>query len=251
MQNDLLIPIWGMAIIFLFVAFIYSSIGLGGGTSYTAIMVIAGVIVAFIPTISLLLNVLVSSLGTYHFIRNKHFETKLVLPFLITSMPMSFIGGSLSIEKEIIQLVLLTSLILIALRIYIWDHISLRINLNENQQLFVSLSTGAVLGLIAGIAGIGGGIYLIPLILFFNLGTIKQAAACAVIFVFLNSIMGLFGRFNHNYSDEIYSYWPLILAVILGGFLGSRLGSSSLSPLILQKLLGVIVLIAIIFLIIK
>ena len=251
MINELIFPIWGIAILFFIIALIYSSIGLGGGTSYTALMVILGVNLALIPVISLLLNILVSFLGTYHFVKNKHLNLSLVLPFLISSMPMAYLGGSLHIEKNIFQYVLLISLILTALRIYFWGHIRLRINLNETQKLGVSLISGAFLGLISGLVGIGGGIYLIPLILFFNLGNIKQAASCAVIFVFLNSSMGLFGKLNQSISNDVLSYWPLILAVIFGGFLGSRLGSSSFNPDILQKILGIVILIAIFFLLFK
>ena len=248
---ELILPVWGLAIIFLFISFVYSSVGLGGGSSYTAIMAIVGVTILFIPTISLFLNVLVSAIGSYHFARNKHVNLHLLLPFLISSMPMSFIGGSMQLDKEIFQYILLVSLSLVVMRIYLWDQISLRIEINEKQKLGISILFGALLGLIAGIVGIGGGVYLVPLIILFNLGSVKEAAGCAVIFVFLNSVMGLFGRINQHHINEIINYWPLAIAVITGGYLGSRLGSISLNAKIMEKILGIIILCAIVLLIIK
>ena len=250
-MTELILPMWGLVIIFLLIAFAYSSVGLGGGSSYTAIMAVTGVSMVFIPTVSLFLNVLVSTLGTYHFTRHKHVNLKLLVPFLVSSMPMSFIGGSLQLDKEIFQYILLVSLLLVVMRIYLWDQISLRIEINERQKLRISIFSGGLLGLIAGIVGIGGGIYLVPLILLFNLGTVKEAAGCAVIFVFLNSTMGLLGRANQYQITEIINYWPLVLAVIVGGYLGSRLGSVSLSPKIMEKVLGGIILCAIALLINK
>jgi hypothetical protein len=245
-MNELILPMWGLVLIFMAIAFTYSSVGLGGGSSYTAVLAVTGVSIIFIPTVSLLLNILVSSLGTYHFTRYKHVNFRVLLPFLVSSMPMSFLGGSLHLEKEIFQYILLFSLVLVVLRIYFWDQVSLRIQLNANQSLILSIISGGILGLIAGIVGIGGGIYLAPLVLLFNLGTVKEAAGCAVIFVFLNSFTGLLGRANQHQINDVISYWPLVLAVIVGGFLGSRLGAISLNPKIMEKVLGGILIFAII-----
>ena len=248
---ELIIPFWGLVLIFLFIAFVYSSVGLGGGSSYTAVMAITGVSIVFIPTVSLLLNILVTSLGTYHFTRHKHVNFSLLLPFLLSSMPMSFLGASLHLDKGIFQYILLFSLVLVVLRIYFWDQVSLRIEINQKQKLLLSILTGGILGLIAGIVGIGGGIYLAPLILLFNLGTVKEAAGCAVIFVFLNSVMGLLGKASQDQINELIAYWPLVLAVIVGGFLGSRLGAVSLNPKVMEKVLGVILIFAILIILFK
>jgi hypothetical protein len=240
---------WGLVLIFLLIAFAYSSVGLGGGSSYTAVLAVTGVSIIFIPTVSLLLNIFVTSLGTYHFTRYKHVNFRLLLPFLFSSMPMSFLGGSLHLEKEIFQYILLFSLMLVVIRIYFWDQVSLRFDINEKQKLILSIVTGGILGLIAGIVGIGGGIYLAPLILLFNLGSVKEAAGCAVIFVFVNSLMGLLGRANQNQINDLISYWPLVLAVIVGGFLGSRFGAVSLNPKVMEKVLGGILIFAIVIII--
>ena len=246
-MDGLMIPLWSMAIIFFMVAFAYSSVGLGGGSSYTALMAIAGVSILVIPSISLILNLVVTFVGSYHFVKQRHLSVSLLLPFLASSIPMSFIGGSLHLDPLIFQFILLLSLVLIAARIYLWDSLSLDFDLTNNQRIVVSLILGAILGLIAGIVGIGGGIYLVPLIIILNLGTLKQAAACAVIFVFLNSLSALLAKFAFH-DIPIMSFWPLIIAVFLGGFIGSRISSSSLDPKLMEKILGGIILLAIVLL---
>ena len=141
-------------------------------------------------------------------------------------------------------------MILIAARIYLWDELSFNIETTSKQRTVIALTIGAILGLIAGIVGIGGGIYLVPLIVMLNLGSVKQAAACAIIFILLNSLTGLLARLTHH-DIELMDYWLLIIAVILGGFLGSRLSSTSLNPRIMEKVLGGIILIAVVLLTFK
>ncbi len=231
-------------------AFIYSSVGLGGGTSYTALMALFGVSTLAIPMISLSLNLFVTSVGSYNFIRNKHARIKLILPFLITSIPMAYWGGSFKLPKEIFYWVLLISLIFIAVRIYIWQDTTLKLNINQNEKTFLSLIAGSIFGLVAGIVGIGGGIYLIPLIIILGLGSEKEAAACGAIFIWFNSFSGLLSRFQYN-SIDLTNYIPLIVAVIAGGALGSFMGSFKFSPKVMEKMLGAVIIIAIIFLIRK
>jgi uncharacterized membrane protein YfcA len=146
--------------------------------------------------------------------------------------------------------VLLISLIFVALRIYLWQDTSLRLNLNKRQKIVISLISGLILGLIAGIVGIGGGVYLVPLIIVLGLGSHKEAAACGAIFVWLNSLAGLSSRIQHNAID-LSDYIPLIAAAIIGGSLGSFFGSFRFSPKIMEKILGAIIIIAIILLLKK
>lgn len=244
------LPLWGLAISFFVVAFAYSSVGLGGGSSYTAIMAIVGLSAVLIPTLTLTLNLFVTAIGSYHFIRNKHANFALVLPFLISSMPMAYVGGSLHLGKEVFQYVLLASLIVVAVRIYILGELTTRFYPTDSQKLLIAIGSGSILGLVAGIVGIGGGIYLIPLILIFNLGSAKEAAACASIFIFLTSMTGLLARLQ-NHEVDLLAYWPLFAAVVVGGFAGSKLGATTLNPKVMEKVLGVIVLLAIVLLTIK
>ena len=160
---------------------------------------------------------------------------------------MAYLGGSLQLSKELFYWILLISLIFVASRIYFWKNISFQLNLNRQQQLILSLFSGSILGLIAGIVGIGGGIYLVPLIIILGLGTEKEAAACGVIFIWLNSAAGLISRLQYNAID-LSNYIPLVIAVIVGGTIGSYIGSFKLSLKQMDKILGIIILVAILFL---
>ncbi len=235
------------ASLFFIVAFTYSSVGLGGGSSYTALMALFGISTLAIPLISLSLNLLVTTIGSFNFIKKGHARIKLILPFLVSSIPMAYIGGSIQLPKEIFYWILLISLIFVALRMYFWKNPTLQLNISQNGRIVVSLIAGSILGLIAGIVGIGGGIYLVPLIIILGLGTGKEAAACGAIFIWLNSCSGLISRLQYN-SINLADYVPLIAAVLVGGAMGSFMGSSRFSPKAMEKILGVVIIVAIIFL---
>lgn len=239
-----------MSCLFFLVAFTYSTVGLGGGSAYTALLSLLGVSTLAIPMVSLSLNVCVTSVGSYNFIRNRHARIKLVFPFLISSIPMSYLGGALTLPKEVFYWLLLVSLIFVAVRIYMWNEMTMRLNINQNEKIIISIIAGLVLGLVAGIVGIGGGIYLVPLIIILGLGTKKEAAACGAIFVWLNSISGLLSRLHYNSIDLTY-YLPIIAAVVIGGATGSFMGSFRFPPRVIEKMLGLVVIVAIALLIRK
>lgn len=233
-----------IAAIFFVIAFVYSSVGLGGGSSYTAMMAIMGFSVLAIPMISLSLNLLVTTIGSYNFVRKKHLKWRLIMPFLVTSIPMSYLGGSLHVSKELFYWVLLVSLCFVAARIYLWKVTKLPLNMSKQGKMIVSLVAGSVLGLVAGLAGIGGGIYLVPLIILLGLGNAKQAAACGVVFVWLNSLFGLLSRLQYN-PMEIGVFPYLVVAVLIGAAIGSYMGASRFSSKKMEKILGLIILVAI------
>ncbi len=236
-----------LPLIFFIVAFVYSSVGLGGGSSYTALMAIVGMGTLVVPMMSLSLNLFVSTLGGYNFLRNKHGKLSIILPFLISAVPFAYLGGALHLSKTVFLWVLLMSLIVVAVRIYFWKDAGFRLDLNRQKKIIISLIFGSILGLVAGIVGIGGGIYLIPIIIMFRIGSPKEAAATAAIFVWSVSFSGLVSRLQYN-SIDLTQYMPLITAVIIGGFLGSYMGSFKLSPKAMEKILGLIILMAIVFL---
>jgi uncharacterized membrane protein YfcA len=236
-----------LAVLFFIVAFAYSSVGLAGGSSYTALMAIFGFNTLAIPMISLSLNLFVASIGSFNFLRNKHGKIKLIIPFLISSMPMAYLGGALRLPKAIFYWILLISLVFVAIRIYFWQNTKIKLNIDHKGKIFISLLAGSVLGFVAGIVGIGGGIYLVPLIIILGLGTEKEAAACGVIFIGLNSFAGLLSRYQYN-SIDLTNYIPLIIAVIAGGIFGSFMGSFKFSPKVMEKILGGVVIAAIFFL---
>jgi hypothetical protein len=246
--TDILTSPYIIALLLFVVALAYSSVGLGGGSSYTALLAIAGYSSATIPMVSLALNLIVTSVGSYNFIRHKHANYRLVAPFLLSSMPMAYLGGALQLPQELFFWLLLVALLFVAARIYFWKDSTLHLGLGNTGKIIVSLVAGSVLGLVAGITGIGGGIFLVPLIIILGLGTVKEAAACGAIFIWLNSLAALVSRLQYNAID-LLEHVPLFVAVILGGTLGSLLGSSRLSRNAMEKILGVIVLVAIVFLV--
>ncbi len=161
---------------------------------------------------------------------------------------MAYLGGSLKLPRVIFYWILLISLVIIVIRIYFWQNTTIRLNIDHKTKIFISLLTGSILGFIAGIVGIGGGIYLVPLIIMLGLGTEKEAATCGAIFIWLNSFTGLLSRLQYN-SIDLTNYIPLIIAVLAGGTFGSFMGSYKFSPKLMEKILGSVIIVAIFFLI--
>ena len=239
-----------LAAIFLCIAYFSASVGLGGGSCYTALLAVSTAIPLAIPLISLTLNLVVTSAGSYQFIRHRHASWKLITPFLVSSMPMAYLGGSLQLPKPLFYGILFTSLTVVVVRIFFYKKTSFNWKLTGWKRLIISLISGALLGFIAGVVGIGGGIYLVPLIIIFNLGTEKQAAASGSIFIWLNSITGLTARLQHN-SVNIQDYLPLVIAVAIGGVAGASMGATKLKPQTMQKILGCIIIVALCLLVQK
>ena len=234
--------------LFLLIAFIYSSVGLGGGSSYTALMAIFGINYQIIPTTSLTMNLIVTFISMIHFWKNGHGRLNLIIPFLVTSIPMTFVAGSLDVPEIFFKLFLLATLILVAVRIYIINDLKIWIQLINTQKWIFILTIGAILGFIAGAVGIGGGIYLVPLIIMFGLGTEKEAAAAGAMFIWVNSLVGVIARSQIGTFD-LQFILPLAIAVLIGGFGGSYLGAVKLEPKTIQKVMSSVIFIAIIFLI--
>jgi uncharacterized membrane protein YfcA len=232
-----------LGIIFAMVAFSYASVGLGGGSSYTALLAIFGAGVTTIPMVSLTLNVLVTTVGSIVFLLQRHARLRLIAPFLISSIPFAYVGGMLHLPKILFYLLLVISLIFAAMRIY-FPQETKPLELDNRGKFFLALGCGAILGLVAGIVGIGGGVYLVPLILLLGLGTAKEAAACGAFFIWVNSVAGLAARLQYN-SIDLVPYMPLIIGAVAGGLVGSILGAGRFEPRTMQKILGSILVIAI------
>ena len=243
---DLTISISLLAVIFAIVAFFYASVGLGGGSSYTALLAIFGAGVTTIPMVSLTLNVLVTTVGSIVFLSQKHARLRLIAPFLISSIPMAYLGGMLHLPKILFYLVLLLSLAFAAVRIY-FPKETKPLGLDDRGKFFLALGCGAVLGLVAGIVGIGGGVYLVPLILLLGLGSAKEAAACGAFFIWVNSMAGLASRLQYN-SIDLVPFVPLIIGALAGGIAGSIMGAGRFEPRTMHKILGSILVVAILFL---
>jgi uncharacterized membrane protein YfcA len=245
-MTDLTIPISLLAVIFAMVAFFYASVGLGGGSSYTALLAIFGASTLTIPMVSLTLNLLVTTVGSLIFLSQRHVRLRLLTPFIISSIPMAYVGGMLHLPKILFYMVLLVSLAFAAMRIY-FPRETKPLKLDEHGKFFLALGCGAVLGFIAGVAGIGGGVYLVPLIILLGLGNAKEAAACGAFFIWVNSMAGLAARLQYN-SIDLMPFMPLVIAAVVGGMAGSLMGAKRFEPRTMQKILGTILLAAIFFL---
>lgn len=247
-MESLLISPLGLAVLFFAISVAYASVGLGGGTAYTALLVIVGASYQAIPTVSLSLNVIATAIGSFVFLRARHGRASLILPFLLTSVPAAYVGGSLPVAPDVFYGVLFVTLVLVAVRIFVGKDVAIDLDLGRKQQIALSLAIGTVLGLVAGIVGIGGGIYLVPLIIIFGLGTEREAAACGALFTGINSVAGLAARMQH-YAVEMADLLPLAGAVGVGALLGARMGASWLARRTMRRVLGGIVLLAIVLLI--
>ncbi|MEC9456233.1 MAG: TSUP family transporter [Candidatus Neomarinimicrobiota bacterium] len=237
-----------LPLLFVMVAFIYSSVGLGGGSSYTALLAIFGISYLIIPTTSLALNLIVTSIGVINFWRNGHGRLGLIGPFILTSIPMTYLAGTLPLSKDIFQLLLLITLIMLVIRIYFLNNLQFSFQLSGARKWVFILGLGAVLGFLAGAVGIGGGIYLVPLIIMFGLGSEKEAAAAGAMFIWVNSLVGLIARSQAGTFDADFIV-PLAGGVIVGGFGGSYLGAVRFDANTIQKVMGAVVIVAVIFLI--
>jgi len=245
-MTDLLIPITLLAFIFAVVAFFYASVGLGGGSSYTALLAVFGASTMTIPLVSLTLNILVTTFGSLVFLLHGHARLRLIVPFIISSIPMAYLGGMLHLPKRIFYVLLLVSLCVAAARIYFPDT-SRPVHLDKRRKILLAIGSGAILGLIAGITGIGGGIYLVPLIILLGLGNAKEAAACGAFFIWVNSVSGLLARIQYNEVDLV-PYLPLVIAVVLGGMAGTLMGAGRFKVRTMQQILGSILIVAILLL---
>jgi len=222
------------------VAVLYSSVGHAGASGYIAVMTLAGLAPEFIRPTALLLNILVASLTTYQFYRAGHFSWRLFWPFAVMSVPCAFLGGYLSLPTPIFKIVIGIVLLYSALRFFINPRPD---GETRSLQRPLALILGAVLGLVSGLTGVGGGIFLTPLLLFTRWAKTKTAAAVSALFILVNSISGLLGNVSNTKQIPALAL-PLAAAVILGGAAGSYMGSRRLSPVLIKRLLACVLTIA-------
>ena len=177
------------------------------------------------PVIALFCNIIVVSGNCFNYIRARNINLKILNPYLISSVPLAFIGGSLSIEKNIFEILLFIVLsfagILLLIKFKSFDDFK---EIKTKIPKTLSILIGGAIGFISGIVGIGGGIFLSPILLLFRVDKAKNIATAASLFILINSISGLAGQFTKSsVLNEIYIYWPLFLFVLLGGQLGNFL----------------------------
>ena len=232
-----------LAILFLLTAVLYSSVGFGGGSTYLALLLIWGVPYFIFPIIALSCNILVVSGNCFNYIRAGNLNFKLLIPYLIGSIPLAFIGGSLPIEKRLFEILLF--LVLSAAGILLLLNFKSYDDKEENYRKIpipVSILIGGVLGFISGIVGIGGGIFLSPILFLIRAGRPKHIVTTASLFILINSVFGIFGQLTKNaVINEIPNYWYLLVAVLIGGQLGNFLNLKIFPTRILALVTAILV----------
>lgn len=217
------------------VAILYSSVGHGGASGYLAVMGLIGVAAAVSRPTALALNLFVASIAFAQFYRARHFDWKIFLPFALGSVPLAFVGGRIQLSEPVYKIVLGVVLILAA----IWLAINLKTTREpQAPKIWICLVIGGVLGLVSGMVGIGGGVFLTPILLLMNWTETKKAAGISALFILVNSASGLLG----NYAQVLKlpsNVWLWIAAAIIGGIIGSSLGSQKFNSLTLRRVLSI------------
>ena len=224
-----------LTILFFITAILYSSIGFGGGSTYLALMLIWDIPFYIFPIIALICNIIVVSGNSVNFIRTKNINLNLLTPYLIGSVPLAFFGASISIDKDIFEnllfLILLIAgiFLLIESKFFNKDQIKIR----QISKVF-SIFIGSIIGFVSGLVGIGGGIFLSPILFLLKAGYPKHITSTASLFILINSIFGVAGQLTKDIVlNEFLNYWPLFVSVLIGGQIGSFLNVNFLSNKVL------------------
>ena len=232
-----------LSILFFVTALIYSSVGFGGGSTYLALLLIWGVPYTIFPVIALVCNIIVVSGNSINFIRSKNINFNLLFPYLIGSIPFAFIGGSITIEKSLFEILLFCVLLVAGIFLLIESKSfnKEKIKINQIPRL-ISISIGSIIGFMSGLVGIGGGIFLSPLLFLMKAGYPRHITSSASLFILINSIFGIVGQLTKDQVlDQVITYWPLFLTVLIGGQIGSLLNIKFLSNKILALLTSFLV----------
>tara|TARA_B100000378_G_C17942962_1_gene377410 strand:- start:94 stop:843 length:750 start_codon:yes stop_codon:yes gene_type:complete len=232
-----------LAILFLITAILYSSVGFGGGSTYLALLLIWGIPYFIFPVIALSCNIIVVSGNCFNYIRAGKLNLKLLFPYLVGSIPLAYIGGSLPIEKKLFEillfLVLATAGTLLLFNFKSYDD---KDKSYRKIPIFISVLIGGLLGFISGIVGIGGGIFLSPILFLIRAGRPKHIVTTASLFILINSISGIIGQLTKNaVLAEIQNYWYLLIAVLIGGQIGNFLNLKVFPARILALITAILV----------
>mgnify|MGYP001204274454 FL=1 len=224
-----------LSILFFITAILYSSVGFGGGSTYLVLLLIWDIPYYIFPVIALFCNIIVVTGNSINYVRAGNHNIKLLIPFLIGSIPLAFLGGTLVINKEVFEfllffvLLIAGVLLLINNKSYIDETIVIK-----KINFFISIFIGSILGLISGIVGIGGGIFLSPILFLFKADKPKNIVTTASLFILINSISGAIGQLTkETLLNELILYLPLFIAVLIGGLLGNYLNLKIFSSRVL------------------
>ncbi len=233
---------WHLISLFFIVAILYSSVGFGGGSSYLAILALTGIVFTQIRATALLCNIVVVSGNVFFFIQQKKLNFKRVIPLVLLSIPFAFLGGKLKISQHLFFILLGFTLLFAAITMWLSKKI---VSSNEDKnksKTLKNISFGGFIGFISGMVGIGGGIFLAPLLHLTNWDTPKKIAATASLFILVNSIAGLIGQYsNPDFNIDWNLTSILLLTVFIGGQIGSRISNNFLTPIQLKKATAILI----------
>ncbi len=229
---------WTLLILLGVMAFFYASVGHGGASGYLAVLAIFAVAPAVMKQTALVLNLGVSLLAFYQFYRQKYFRFELFWPFALTSVPMSYLGAQFVLSDANYKRILGICLVIAIVRMLA----TFKSNEQRSVSLPLALIFGAVIGLFSGMIGIGGGILLSPILLLMRWASLKEAAAISALFIFVNSVAGLFGLKNGIHVDQTLVFW--IISALVGGMFGARWGAQIASNKAVKWVLALVLLIA-------
>lgn len=224
------------------VAFLYSSVGHGGASGYLAVMALMGIAPSLMKPSALVMNLAVSLFSFIGFYRAGFFKLKLFWPFAITSIPMAYFGGTMTLSDSIYKKILAVCILISIFRMLY--------QFKQNEQamkpinIITALLSGASIGLISGMIGIGGGIILSPLMLMMRWSSLKETAAVSALFIFVNSLSGLYGQMQKGGIHLTDNMQYALIATIVGGLLGSYYGSQKFNIPTLRYLLSIGLIIA-------
>ena len=220
-----------LSIFFFITAILYSSVGFGGGSTYLVLMLIWDIPYYIFPVIALFCNIIVVSGNSINYVRSGNLNYNLLIPYLIGSVPFAFFGASISITKDLFEILLFVVLIIAGLFLLIesksFDKNEIKINQIPK---ISSIIIGSIIGFISGVVGIGGGIFLSPILFLMKAGYPKQIIVTASLFILINSIFGVAGQLTKDIVfNQFLNFWPLFLAVLVGGQIGNLLNIKFLS----------------------
>ena len=232
-----------LTIFFFITAILYASIGFGGGSTYLALMLIWDIPFYIFPIIALICNIIVVTGNSINFLRTKNTNLSLLTPYLIGSVPFAFVGASISINKSLFEILLFFVLIIAGIFLLL-ENKSFgkdKIKIRKIPKIF-SILIGSIIGFISGLVGIGGGIFLSPILFLMRAGYPKHITSTASLFILINSILGVAGQLTKDIVfNEFLDYWPLFIAVLIGGQIGSFLNIKFLSNKVLAVMTSILV----------
>lgn len=221
-------------------AFLYSAVGHGGASAYIAVMALAGISAAEMRPLALQLNVLVSALATVLFYRAGHFRWPLFWPLAAVSVPAAYIGGAITLPVPMFKVLVGFVLIYAGWQLWRGAHAGVGERMRRHLPVFVAMVIGGVLGLLSGLTGVGGGIFLSPILLLSGWAGTKQTSAVAAPFILVNSLAALAAGFVRNPTPPPDYAWWLMAAVLIGGWAGAEYGSRRFANPLIRQVLAVV-----------